>query len=251
MISKISTIFKPTTLDRVAKYCVYRFLFLSIFLFAVGSYVAFFKSPIDYQQGEYVRFMYIHVPASWFALGIYTMMAGLSISGYAFKIPTAHLLTRAFAIPGCLMAFISLVTGSLWGKVTWGTYWVWDARLTSMFILFLIYGGYIVMSHKKKLEQLHNLSIFVMIGVVNIPIIKYSVDLWFTLHQPASIMRLSKPAIHQAFLIPLFVFAGAYFFFIFAVASRIFLKEMSFEKQRQQKLMTFRQQASKSFERAA
>lgn len=253
MMSKItqtlSGLFKPQRLEKVASFCAVPALWLSFAFFIMGVYMAF-STPADYQQGDYVRFMYIHVPASWFALFTYTIMASLSLSGYAFKIQTAHLLTRALAIPGCIMCILSLITGSLWGKVTWGTYWVWDARLTSMFILLMIYGGYIILSHKKRLEQLHTLSLFVMIGVVNIPIIKYSVDLWFTLHQPASIMRLAKPAIDSVFLPPLFTMAISYLLYVIALTSRIFLKDLRREKKRQERLMTFHKKSQKK-EKAA
>lgn len=235
--------FRPIFLEKMASSCARYGLFFSVLFFTLGTYSAFFASPLDYQQGESVRFMYIHVPASWFALMLYTVMATLSAIGYMAKIPTAHLLTRALALPGTLMALISVMTGSLWGKVTWGTYWVWDARLTSMFILLMMYIGYIILSHKKRVEQLHTLSLFVIVGVINIPIIKYSVDMWFTLHQPASIMRMAKPAIDPAFLPPLFLFAAGYFFYVTAISARLFLTSLHHEKKKSERLRSSLKQA--------
>ena len=199
------------------------------FCFCVGTYWALFQSPPDYQQGEMVRFLYLHVPASWFALFIYTLMTVCSVLGFACKIPLAHVWTKALAPSGCILTFISLLTGSLWGKPVWGTYWVWDARLTSMLILGFLYLGYTTLAyqdetmHNKKphlsytIKRLHRLSILVMVGFINIPIIKWSVDFWFTLHQPPSLMRFAKPALDVVFFPPLLWMSMAYLFFMIAM----------------------------------
>jgi heme exporter protein C len=195
----------------------------------MGVYYALFQSPPDYQQGEMVRFLYLHVPASWFALLVYTLMMVCSVLGFVFKMSLAHVWTKALAPSGCLLTCISLVTGSLWGKPVWGTYWVWDARLTSMLILGFLYLGYTVLAYQKiivhdammrpalMLKRLNSLSILIMIGFINIPIIKWSVDFWFTLHQPPSLMRLAKPALDAAFFPPLLWMAAAYLCFTIAM----------------------------------
>lgn len=186
------------------------------FCVVFGGYYALYATPIDYQQGEMVRFLYLHVPASWFALALYTLMAMCSGIGRIYRIPIYHIITQSLAVPGVLMAAISLITGSLWGKPVWGTYWVWDARLTSMLLLLCMYMGYVGLTYSRgsSLVLLHRLSIFVIVGALNIPIIKWSVDVWFTLHQPASILRLGKPAIDGAFWPALLWCGGAYFFYI-------------------------------------
>lgn len=191
----------------------------------MGAYKGLFQSPPDYQQGEMVRFLYLHVPASWCALMVYSTMAILSLIGFISKIPTTHMLTKAFSIPGTIVTALSLITGSLWGKPVWGTYWVWDARLTSMLILFFIYLGYISLAFhfKTSLKKLERYSILVMVGFINIPIIKWSVDFWFTLHQPPSIMRMAKPAIDSSFWSPLLWMTGAYLCFVMSMTALLFL----------------------------
>jgi len=181
-----------------------------------GVYTAFFDSPSDYQQGEFVRIMYIHVPAAWMALGIYSFMAVCSVSYIIWKNRNLDIIARSSAGVGAVFAFITLITGSIWGKPIWGTYWVWDARLTSMLILFLFYIGYILLVFSLE-EQKESFApaIVSILGFINVPIVKFSVDLWNTLHQPASILKLSKSSIHSSMMVPLFsIFIFYIFYFI-------------------------------------
>lgn len=242
MIDFAAKLLRPSRSLRIASFLQNKALFASIIFFTIGTYLAFFGSPEDYQQGANVRFMYIHVPASWLALSLYTIMAISSLVGFTIKIPTAHILTRALALPGCLFTGISLVTGALWGKVTWGTYWVWDARLTSMLILFFIYMGYVSMTWKKPLSSLHSASVLVLIGFINIPIIKWSVDFWFTLHQPASIMRFAKSAIDPAFLPPLFCMTLGYLFYAMALSAFIYKRDLLKEQRHLKEQQKFQYQ---------
>lgn len=234
MLSKMSLLFQLSPLYRgTARIAPIAIVGWSV-CFAMATYFALFESPPDYQQGEMVRFLYIHVPASWFALFIYTLMTVCSILGFAFKLPLAHIWTKALAPGGFIMTILSLVTGSLWGKPVWGTYWVWDARLTSMLILGILYVGYLALAYQPILHQfaskavlvkrLHSLSMLVMIGFINIPIIKWSVDFWFTLHQPPTLMRFAKPALDAVFFPPLLWMVGAYFFFNVALFCLFFKK---------------------------
>ena len=186
-------------------------LTIALVLTPLGLYLAFIWSPMDYQQGETVRIMYIHVPASWGAMLCYLLMAILSAYALIKRVMMPLLLTRAFAYVGLWLCLLSLATGSIWGKPTWGAWWVWDARLTSMFVLALLYGSYHVAAslfqHATKGLQVG--AFIAVFGSINLPIIKWSVEWWHTLHQPASIMRLSKPAIHWQMLVPLSVMALA------------------------------------------
>lgn len=175
--------------------------------------------PGDFDQGSVFKIMYVHVPASWWALGIYVIMSFQAILGFVFRLPQCHLMAKNWAIAGLFMTILSLVTGMIWGKLTWGTYWVWDARLTTMFIQLMIYLGYVYITHIDDTEKSHMVgSILLVIGLINLPMIKYSVDWWLTLHQPASIKILSKNTIHQTYFLPLilgwvtfFILAASYF----------------------------------------
>jgi heme exporter protein C len=172
---------------------------------AIGLYTGLVTSPDDYQQGSSVRIMYLHVPAAWMAMFVYTSMAIAAFIGLVWKHIVAELYAKAAAPLGAAFTFICLITGSLWGKPMWGTWWVWDARLTSVLILFFLYLGYMALVDAFDDEQkgINAGAILLLIGVVNIPIIKFSVDWWNTLHQPASLMRFAKPAIDGAMLVPL------------------------------------------------
>jgi heme exporter protein C len=179
--------------------------------FAVGLYGAFFTSPPDYQQGETVRIMYVHVPAAWMALFTYVVMAIASATALIFRHPLADVAAKTAAPIGACFCFLALATGSLWGKPMWGTWWVWDARLTSMFVLMLLYLGYIAvwqMDDKNRAAQLAR--IVALVGAINIPIVKFSVDWWNSLHQPASVFRAGGPKIDPGMLWPLLVMAIAY-----------------------------------------
>ncbi len=194
-------------------------LLLTILCAGFGLYWGLWASPTDYRQGDMVRMMYVHVPASWMALGIYTFMAGMSAIMLVGRLPFAGLITKAAAPIGLCFALISIVTGALWGKPTWGAWWVWDARLTSMLILFFLYVGYIMIvpSFKNTTHGLQVGGILLLVGVINIPIIKFSVNWWYTLHQPASLLRWGKPTIHTSMLWPLLMMFAAYLFYFLLV----------------------------------
>lgn len=198
---------RPKQLGAFINRHVRLFAIISLVLLAIGLSLSFWGSPIDYQQGETVRIMYIHVPCSWGAMATYFLMAFVSAYGFIKQLPLAHVMTKAMAPIGFCLCLVSLMTGSIWGKPTWGTWWVWDARLTSMLILGLLYLSYILLTHNTNNQSDKIAGFIVILGSVNLPIIKWSVDWWHTLHQPASIMRLGKSAIHWQMLIPLFVMA--------------------------------------------
>jgi len=176
-----------------------------------GLYTAFLSSPADYQQGETVRIMYIHVPAAWMALTGYLMMAVAAFFFLVWKHPLADIGSRAMALPGAGFALITLITGSFWGRPMWGTWWVWDARLTSMLILFFLYIGYIALADgfNRKERGSKAGAILLLVGVINLPVIKFSVDWWNTLHQGASIIRMGGPSVDPSMLTPLFLMALA------------------------------------------
>jgi len=175
----------------------------------VGLYMTWFTAPADYQQGETVRIMYLHVPAAWLSLFFYATMAASALGTLVWRHPLADVSQKAAAPIGAAFTFICLVTGSLWGKPMWGTYWQWDARLTSMLVMLLIYLG--IMALWRAIEEpsraARAVSILTLVGAVNVPIVKFSVDWWNTLHQPASVFRLGGPTIHSSMLIPLLVMA--------------------------------------------
>lgn len=185
---------------------------LATLLAGIGLYLALFVAPPDYQQGETVRIMFVHVPAAWLAMFFYVTMAVAALGTLIWRHPLADVAQKAAAPIGATFALICLVTGSLWGKPMWGTYWVWDARLTSMLILFLMYCGVIALWRmiEDPSRAARAVSILTLVGVVNIPIIKFSVDWWFTLHQGASVLRMSGPSIHPSILQPLLVMAAAF-----------------------------------------
>jgi heme exporter protein C len=181
-------------------------------LFAVGLYLALVAAPPDYQQGETVRIMYVHVPAAWMSLSVYALVALASAVALIWRHPLADLVAKSASPLGAAFTFIALVTGSLWGKPMWGAWWVWDARLTSMLILFFLYLGHIALLNAFDDPQRGNraAAILALLGVVNLPIIKFSVDWWNTLHQPASVFRMGGPSIDPAMLRPLLVMALAF-----------------------------------------
>jgi heme exporter protein C len=182
---------------------------LAVGLLGVGLYLAFFVAPPDYQQGETVRIMFVHVPAAWLAMFGYMLIAVAALGTLIWRHPLADVAAKAAAPIGATFCFIALVTGSLWGKPMWGTYWVWDARLTSMLVLFLLYLGLIALwqAIEEPGRAGRAAAILALVGAVNIPIIKFSVDWWNTLHQPASIVRLGGPSIDPSMLWPLLVMA--------------------------------------------
>jgi len=206
---------------------------LACFLVFLGLVIpAIINSPLDYQQSNAVKIMYVHVPAAWMALMIYSLMAIFNISGFIWKNPFFYLISKSIAPIGCVFTFVTLITGSIWGKPIWGTWWVWDARLTSVLILFFLYLGYIILldsfDDREKGEKIA--AIISIIGFVNVPIIKFSVEYWNSLHQPASIIRSGGVAVDAAMLQPLLLMFGTYFsYFIFLsllkVKTEIMLKK--------------------------
>jgi heme exporter protein C len=184
----------------------------AIVAMAAGLYLALFVAPADYQQGETVRIMYVHVPAASLGLFFYVAMAASALGTLVWRHPLAEVSQRAAAPIGAAFTLVCLVTGSLWGKPMWGTYWVWDARLTSMLVLFLIYCGILALWHavEEPGRAARAVSILTLVGTINIVIVKYSVDWWNTLHQPASIFTAGGPKIHPSILWPLVVMVAAF-----------------------------------------
>lgn len=206
-------------------------LVLMLMIMGIGLYQALIVSPIDYQQGEMVRIMYVHVPASWMALAIYSFMAICSISNIVWKTKISFLMAVSSAHIGAVFCMISIVTGSLWGKPIWGAWWVWDARLTSMLVLFLLYLSYIIVvnSGDNIWRSEKPASAIAIIGFINIPIIKFSVNIWYSLHQPASVLRLGSPTIHKSMLLPLmlmFVSVILYFLLVLALRSSVLIAKL-------------------------
>ena len=202
-------IFKFTS--RAPKYV----LFLFVVVLSIGLVEALILSPEDYKQSDAVRIMYVHVPAAWISLGIFSSMTLSSICGFIFSNKNFFLISKSLAPSGFVFNIIALVTGSIWGKPTWGTWWAWDARITSMLILALFYAMYLIVwrIYDEK-EKAYKISTFItVLGIINVPIIKYSVDWWNTLHQPASINVLSKSTIHSSMLYPLLIMTAAFALF--------------------------------------
>ena len=190
-------------------------LLLFILVVSIGLTEALILSPEDYKQSHSVRIMYVHVPAAWVSLGIFSTITILSIIGYILKIKNFFLISKSLAPSGFVFNVIALVTGSIWGKPTWGTWWAWDARITSMLILALFYLMYLIAwrIYEDKEQVFKVTSIITILGIINVPIIKYSVDWWNTLHQPASINILSKSTIHSSMLVPLLIMTAAFALF--------------------------------------
>ncbi len=184
---------------------------LTVVLLAFGLYLTFFVAPADYQQGESVKIMYLHVPAAWLSLFIYVVMASAALGTLVWRHPLADAAQKAAAPLGAAFTFVCLATGSLWGKPMWGTWWVWDAWLTSVLVLFLIYLGLIALweAIEEPSRAARAAAVMTLVGAVNLPIIKFSVDWWNTLHQPASVFRIGGPAIAASMLMPLLVMAVA------------------------------------------
>ena len=181
----------------------------------IGLLEALVFSPEDYLQGDSVRIMYVHVPSAWISLGIFSIMALLSLMVFIFKNKFFFLIAKSLAPSGFIFSIIALVTGSIWGKPTWGTWWAWDARITSMLILALFYSMYLlswrIFENKNYVVKVT--SLIAILGAINVPIIKFSVDRWSTLHQTASINILSKTTIHSSMLIPLGIMTAAFALF--------------------------------------
>ena len=189
--------------------------FIFIIVLSIGLVEALFLSPEDYIQSHSVRIMYVHVPSAWISLGIFSLIALLSAGSFIFKNKNFSLIAKSLAPSGFVFNVIALVTGSIWGKPTWGTWWAWDARITSMLILALFYSMYILAwrIYDKKEQVIKITSIIAIVGVINVPIIKFSVDWWSTLHQNSSVNILSETSIHPSMLVPLLIMTAAFSLF--------------------------------------
>ena len=207
--------FEPNKIFKITSKAPKYVLFLFIVVLSVGLVEALIISPEDYKQSDAVRIMYVHVPAAWISLGIFSSITFLSICGFVFRNKNFFLISKSLAPSGLVFNIIALVTGSIWGKPTWGTWWAWDARITSMLILALFYAMYLIVWRiYDREEKVYKISTFITIlGIINVPIIKYSVDWWNTLHQPASINILSKSSIHSSMLYPLLIMTAAFALF--------------------------------------
>ena len=207
--------FEPNKIFAITSRAPKYVLFLFVIVLSIGLTEALFLSPEDYIQGHSVRIMYVHVPSAWISLGIFSFIAFLSLTSFIFKNKNFSLISKSLAPSGFVFNIIALVTGAIWGKPTWGTWWAWDARITSMLILALFYSMYLL-SWKvfRKEEQATKIaSIIAILGAINIPIIKFSVDWWSTLHQSSSVQILSETSIHTSMLIPLAIMTAAFTLF--------------------------------------
>ena len=207
--------FEPNKIFQITSKAPKYILLLFVIVLCIGLTEALILSPEDYKQSDAVRIMYVHVPAAWISLGIFSSITLLSISGFIFKNKNFFLISKSLAPSGFVFNIIALVTGAIWGKPTWGTFWAWDARITSMLILALFYGMYILSwkIFEDKLQVTKITSIIAIIGLVNVPIIKFSVEWWTTLHQPSSVKILSDSAIHSSMILPLFLMTAAFVLF--------------------------------------
>ena len=207
--------FEPNKIFSITSKAPRYVLYLLVIVLTIGLIESLLLSPEDYLQSHTVRIMYVHVPAAWLALGIFSSITFLSVTGYIFKLKNFFLIAKSLAPSGFIFNIIALVTGSIWGKPTWGTWWAWDARITSMLILALFYLMFLMAwrIYDKKEQVFKITSIITVLGIINVPIIKYSVDWWNTLHQPASINILSKSSIHSSMLYPLLIMTAAFALF--------------------------------------
>ena len=207
--------FEPNKVFSVTSKAPRYVLLLFVLVTSIGLVEALILSPEDYKQSHAVRIMYVHVPAAWISLGTFSSMAFLSMIGYIFKIKNFFLISKSLAPSGFVFNIIALVTGSIWGKPTWGTWWAWDARITSMLILALFYGLYLlawrIYEDKDKVFKIT--SVITVLGFINIPIIKFSVEWWNTLHQPASVSIFKETSIHSSMLFPLIIMTASFALF--------------------------------------
>ena len=208
-------IFEPNKIFSLTSKATKYIFFLFIIVLSIGLAEALFLSPEDYIQSHSVRIMYVHVPSAWTSIGIFSFIAILSVVSFIFKNKNFSIIAKSLAPSGFVFNIIALITGSIWGKPTWGTWWAWDARITSMLILLLFYAMYIlawrIFDEKEKVFKIT--SIIAVLGVINVPIIKFSVDWWSTLHQNSSINILSESTIHPTMLVPLLLMTAAFSLF--------------------------------------
>ena len=208
-------ILEPNKIFKITSKAPKYILFLFVIVLTVGLTEALILSPEDYKQSDAVRIMYVHVPSAWISLGIFSSITLLSISGFIFKNKNFFLIAKSLAPSGFVFNIIALVTGAIWGKPTWGTWWAWDARITSMLILALFFAMYLIAWRiYEKEEKVFKITTFItVVGIINVPITKYSVEWWNTLHQPASINILTKSSIHSSMLFPLLLMTAAFALF--------------------------------------
>ncbi len=204
----------PGQFMKWSRYLVWPGAVISAVLFAIGLYLAFFASPEDYQMGQTVRIMYVHVPNAWLSQFVYGVMAVSAVGSLVWRHPMADVSMKAAAPLGAAFTAIALFTGSLWGRPTWGTFWEWDGRMTSTLVLFLIYMGLVALwrAFDDQSRGARLIAVLTLVGAINIPIIKFSVDWWNTLHQPASVFTADGPHMPMSMLWPLFVMLFAFTF---------------------------------------
>ena len=232
--------FFPNKILSINNNFINNLIILMILIIIIGLVYALFVSPKDYIQGDSVRIMYVHVPSSFIALGSFALIGTASILNLVFKIKFMPLIAKSLAPIGITFTLISIVTGSFWGKPTWGTWWVWDARLTSMVILLFFYIAYIfTWKFIKNFNQANKISSIIgILGLINLPVIKYSVDWWNTLHQPSSITLTAAPTIHYTMLIPLLIMIiglSLYGLVIFLMKYKIELMKFKLNKNKNHK----------------
>ena len=208
-------LFHPTKIFLITSKAPKYVMALFAVVISIGLVEALILSPEDYKQSHSVRIMYVHVPAAWISLGIFSSITLLSITGYIFKNKNFFLIAKSLAPSGLVFNIVALVTGSIWGKPTWGTWWAWDARITSMLILAIFYLLYLLAwrIYENNEKVLKITTLITILGMTNVPIIKYSVEWWSTLHQPASINIMTKSSIHSSMLIPLMIMTAAFALF--------------------------------------
>ena len=208
-------ILEPNKIFQITSKAPKYILCLFVIVLTLGLTDALIFSPEDYKQSDAVRIMYVHVPSAWISLGIFSSITLLSISGFIFKNKNFFLMAKSLAPSGFVFNIIALVTGAIWGKPTWGTWWAWDARVTSMLILALFFAMYLIAWRiYEKEEKVFKITTFItVVGIINVPITKYSVEWWNTLHQPASINILTKSSIHSSMLFPLLLMTAAFALF--------------------------------------
>ncbi len=208
-------IFEPNKIFKITSKAPKYILFLFVVVLTVGLIEALILSPEDYKQSDAVRIMYVHVPSAWISLGIFSSITMLSIIGFIFKNKNFFLIAKSLAPSGFVFNIIALVTGAIWGKPTWGTWWAWDARITSMLILALFFAMYLIAwrIYEKEEKVFKITTSITVVGIINVPITKYSVEWWNTLHQPASINIFTKSSIHSSMLLPLLLMTAAFALF--------------------------------------
>ena len=224
----------PTRYNKIAKLILPWLLVFTLLFLISGLYFGLIASPDDYVQGSAVRIMYVHVPSAWMSLFAYLSLAICSIFFIIWRHPLADILARSISPVGCVFALLTLITGSIWGKPMWGTWWVWDARLTSMLVLFFFFLGHIALSNAFNRSERGSrpAALLAIIGSINLPIVKFSVDWWNTLHQPASILRTGGISIDQTMLIPLVLMTLSFHFYFFSIVilkANLILKERKVE----------------------